>query len=119
MDITIGMMDKRVTLRVPSVSTNESYGQYTSYTDGQKVWAYVRKKRTYRNLEANIDGMEDTNEFFVKKSIVTDPITKDWMLQYRGQDYSINAIELVKEQTFMYRIEATGRYNLETNSSSS
>ena len=107
--VSIGMMNKRITLLEPTVTINEGYGRDTSYAENAEVWAYVKKKSGNSSLEANISGHEVTHEFYIRETTNTVDLNNNWLIRYRGNSYSISDFETVSEVRGIIKISATER----------
>ncbi len=95
--VSIGMMNKRVILSYPTVTTDDSGGREVTYSDHAPVWAFVRKKNGYRSVEANMDGSEATHEFFIRNSSVTTGIEKKWIIKHDDRQFIIQDIEKISD----------------------
>ncbi|MGN6436872.1 MAG: phage head closure protein [Agriterribacter sp.] len=107
--VTIGMMNKRITLAAPIVTKNSSGGRVTSYTDEITAWANVRQKSSFKGVEANVSGVDSTHEFYIRQSSDTIGVDKNWLIKYNGKAYSVNTIEKLVEANIMYKITASER----------
>lgn len=116
-DITIGQMNKRITLAVPVTVKNDSYGLDTTYEDKVTVWAFARKLSGFRSVQANMAGLEITHEFFIRSSVITEAIDKNWLLRYDSKRYVIQDIEKMSERRELIKVVAAEREAWETNES--
>lgn len=107
--IALGMLNKRVVFMIPDVTVNEAYGRDIDYRDNFTVWAHVRQKSGYRNVEARVSGSESTFEFFVRHSVIMEAVGKNWLMRYGGKLWTIQDIHLIAEERKLYKITATER----------
>jgi SPP1 family predicted phage head-tail adaptor len=102
----IGSMRHRVTFKTPTVTVSATGGTTTVLDTAGTVWASVTKKNGDYKQDTT-DRIVEGIKAVVRKNTTTDAVTKDTVMEFDGDDYSITNISEVEYRGFYYEIEAT------------
>jgi SPP1 family predicted phage head-tail adaptor len=109
-----GELKHKVVFKQPTSSLNDEAGAEKSYDPPASTittWAKVSSVNQFRATEAYQTALVDTLDFFVRHSTDREAITKDWLITYKGQDYTIHEIEELNQEERFIRFTAKVRTN--------
>jgi SPP1 family predicted phage head-tail adaptor len=110
--VTSGDLKHKVVFKQPVSSLNDEQGIELSYpTDTIITWAAVRNIDVRRLTEASQTILADSKDFYVRWSSANEGITKDWLLVYKGDNYTISETEPINEEMKFIRFTAKTRTN--------
>jgi SPP1 family predicted phage head-tail adaptor len=104
--ITSGELRHRVVFKQPTSSLNDEGGKETTYTSLITTWAKVDSFSQRRATEAEAVVLIGALDFYIRWSTQRETITKDWLLSYRSQDYTIHQIERIDQKDRFIRFTA-------------
>jgi hypothetical protein len=120
--INSGDLTHKVVFKQPVSSLNNRGGRVFSYglqeTGGGDpvnvwimTWAAVRAFNEHRVSEVNAVALIGSLDFYIRWSAEREAIDKDWLLVYKGEDYTIHQIELIEQKTRFIRFTAKVKSN--------
>ena len=108
-EITSGQLKHKVVFKQPISSLNEQKEKTITYSDSILTWAKVERFNQYRTTEAEAATLIGSLDFYIRYSSDREAITKEWLLNYKGQDYTIHQIELIEQKGKFIRFTAKAR----------
>lgn len=105
-EITSGDLKHKVVFKQPASSLNNEGGRVTTYTDAITTWAKVEKFNQYRTTEGDATALIGALDFYVRYSAERSAISKKWLIEYQGKDYTIHQIELMWQKQMFIRFTA-------------
>lgn len=93
-----GLLNKPVTFKRPVSSLNDEGGQVFSYSDDFTTMAFVTAFNERRVSEAHAVTLIGSSDFYIRYSVSREAITKDWLISYKGEDYTIHEIENIDKR---------------------
>jgi hypothetical protein len=100
--IPAGLINKPVIFKSPTITVNNEGGQEVEYETGLETRAHVERFNQYRGTEANVTALIGALDFTIRYREAAEVIDKDWLIEYKGNDYVIHNIEpLDQEQRFL------------------
>jgi SPP1 family predicted phage head-tail adaptor len=109
--LNTGDLKHRVVFKQPTSSLNDELGEERTYATAFTVWAAVRNFNQFRTTEANATELIGSLDFYVRYSSQVENVTKDWLLEYKAEDYTIHEIENVDQENVFFRFTAKVRTN--------
>jgi SPP1 family predicted phage head-tail adaptor len=112
--VSIGKLDRKVTLRAPVTAQNDEGGVGTTYpTDTLTLFAYVRDS-TYqtgqgRSEEANQTVMVNTKDIYVRWAESRANIDHTWQAEYEGKIYTVQNVSRVEQGWDFLKIVVRGK----------
>lgn len=109
--ISSGDLTERVVLKQPASSLNNEGGieyDFDSPETEIETWAMIDKPNVKRTTEALAEVLVQSLDFYVRKNSNTYPITKDWIVEYDGEQYTINEVDKFIQENYI-RITAKVR----------
>jgi SPP1 family predicted phage head-tail adaptor len=104
-----GLLKHSVVFKQPSSSLNNEGGREATYSSQVTTWAYVEAVNTRRLTEAQATVLVNAFDFYVRYSSDTSAITKEWLITYKGKDYTIHEIELIEQEENWLRFTGKAR----------
>lgn len=101
-----GELNRKVVFKQPVSSLNDEGGQERSFTTAFSTFAKVGRFNQFRSTEANVTDLTSALDFSIRWSQSRESITKDWLIEYNGADYTIHLIEFVDQQKQFIRFTA-------------
>lgn len=93
--MNIGFLDRRITFQAPGTSTND-YGEITgAWTDYTTVWAALDNKSASSGIVQEQEVTINRVTWRVRSSTTTRAITPKYRVNYKGDFYSILAVQEV------------------------
>jgi head-tail adaptor len=107
-EITIpaGLINKLVTFKQPASSLNDEGGKEKTYSDFITTRAYVTDFNQYRTTEAEAVVLIGALDFYVRWSSDREQITKDFLISYKGKDWTIHKINPIEQKQRFIRFTA-------------
>lgn len=93
-----GELIEVVVFKSPTVTVNNEGGRAKSFASTITTKAKVRSGRQARTEP---DALSVSKEFTIRYRQDADLITKDWLIAYDGEDYTINSIDLDIKKQFL------------------
>lgn len=107
LSIHSGDLRYRIELKSPVETKNDEGGVERSYTSQIITYAAIRAIDTRRVNEAAATALLHSKDFYIRWSETReDSITKDWILIYQGDTYTIHEIENIDEKGRFIRLTA-------------
>lgn len=91
--ITAGDIIHPVVFKQPTSSLNDQYEEEKTYADQITTMAAVRRFNHHRTTEANATVLIGALDFYIRHSTAREAIAKDWLISYRGDNYTIHEID--------------------------
>lgn len=94
--ISSGDLTERVVFKQPVSSLNDEGGierDYSTPVTTLTTWAMVERFNIKKTSEALSESLVGSLDFYVRESSAKDAITKDWIITYNGEDYTISEID--------------------------
>jgi SPP1 family predicted phage head-tail adaptor len=107
--ISAGLINKPVIFKQPTSSLNNEGGDEVEYSTGITTRAFVTRFNEFRATEANVTSLIGAFDFYIRYRSAADAVNKDWLIEYRGEDYVIHAIELIDQEQRFYRFTAKSK----------
>lgn len=107
--VDAGDLNRRVVFKQPTSSLNDEGGTEITYAAAFETWANVKKFNQYRTTEAGADVLIGSLDFTIRWSGAREAITKDWLIEYDGEDYVIHQIEHLDQDQRFIRFTARSR----------
>ena len=101
--VEIGMMDKSITFRNPTVTDDTSAGSVATYSDWFSTKAYVKKISGDRSFDFGFDGLKNNYEIYCFYRSSMSILSKATRITYNSKDFGLLTWELVDEKKFLYR----------------
>jgi head-tail adaptor len=95
--ISAGDLKHKVVFKQPNSSLNDEAGEVRTYTAQVTTWAYVTAYKEHRDTDAASTVLARALDFYVRYSAANSAITKDWLIEYKADDYVIHQIELIEQ----------------------
>lgn len=108
-EITSGELRHKVVFKQPASSLNDEGGRENTYTDEITTWAKVVRFNQYRTTEAEATALIGALDFYVRYSVDRSAINKNWLISYKGQDYTIHQIEPIEQKEMFLRFTAKAK----------
>lgn len=105
-EITSGDLRHKVVFKQPASSLNDQKEKIITYSNAITTWAKVERFNQYRTTEAEAAALIGSLDFYVRYSVERSAISKEWLINYRSQDYTIHQIELVEQRESFLRFTA-------------
>lgn len=83
-----GDMRARITMLQPTYTADGRGGQTVTFAAYSTVWAKAEPKTESRRLQEAQVTYNDAYDFTIRFSEM--PLTADWMIRYKGRDYTIH-----------------------------
>lgn len=98
-----GDLKFRVAFKAPEETVNSEGGRELAYPDTTiETWSAIKDVRQYRTSEGEAVSLIGIKEFFIRWTEEREAIGKDWLLVYRGDEYTIHeAANLNNEKVFI------------------
>src|SRR6476660_8981865 len=112
--IRTGDLRRKVLFKEPTSSLNDEQGIELSYDPPASTlnpWAAIRNIDVRRITEANQTFLVGAKDFYIRWSNAAEAITKDWLIEYKNQDWVIAEIEQINEEDRFIRFTAKTRSN--------
>lgn len=110
--VTSGELKHKVVFKQPTSSLNDEGGNEVSYPSNTiTTWALVRNFNQNRSQDPAGASLVGALDFFIRYSQTNDTITKDWLLVYGGDEYTIHRIEPLDQQKNFILITAKVKTN--------
>jgi len=107
-EIHAGDFRYKVVFKEPTSSLNEEGGREQSHTTAIVTWAKIAKFNQYRATE-QATVLIGSLDFYVRYSQEKAAITKEWLIEYEGKDYTIHEIERISQGKQYLRFTAKVR----------
>jgi SPP1 family predicted phage head-tail adaptor len=107
--IPAGMINKPVVFKQPSSLKNDEGGIEKTFTDAIETRAFVDRFNQYRTTEAEAVTLIGALDFYVRWAASREAITKEWLINYKGQDYTIHKIEHLDQREKFIRFTAKAK----------
>lgn len=104
--VTSGELRHIVVFKQPSSLKNNEGGKEKTYIPSFTTFAAIKKFNQYRKTEAQATVLTGALDFFIRHSTDRELITKDWLINYKGADYTIHEIEAVDQLLMFIRFTA-------------
>jgi hypothetical protein len=88
---------------------NDEGGKRKTYIPFIETRAYVEGFNQYRTTEAEAAVLIGALDFYVRWSIDREAITKDFLINYKGKDYTIHKIESIEQKEKFLRFTAKAK----------
>lgn len=105
--VVSGQITTPIVLKAPTYSTNSEGGREVSHA--ATITTHAKVKDGGQSRESEPATIAATKVFTIRWRSAADAITKDWLLTYRDEDYTIHAIKRVDEQDKFIEITAKVR----------
>jgi SPP1 family predicted phage head-tail adaptor len=102
--ITAGDLKDRLTLLMPSATSNGRGGSTTTYSDYSEVWCKAIPANSSRELAESQLTFYDAFVFTIRYSSV--PITADWHITFKDRTYTIHTLDNIESRNQYWRILA-------------
>ena len=102
--ISAGQLKDRLTLLMPSATSDGRGGSRTTYSDYATVWCQAKNANNSRELAESQLTFVDAQIFIIRVSAV--PITANWHIRFQGRDYTIQTILDIENRYQYYKILA-------------
>jgi SPP1 family predicted phage head-tail adaptor len=106
-----GELTKKVVFKQPTVTRNTEGGKEITWADAMETFAKVSEISQSRINEATAPVLLHSKDFYIRWASSRDAINKDWLLNYKGQDYTIHQIEHLDEKEKYIRFTAKVKGN--------
>ena len=107
--IDAGRLNRRVVFKKPVSSLNNEGGQEVTYSPEVTTLAFVTKFIQSRATEAENTALTDAFDFYIRWNDARSEIDKDWLIEYKGNDYVIHLIETIDQEPRFLRFTAKSR----------
>jgi SPP1 family predicted phage head-tail adaptor len=107
--INIGDLKHQVVFKQPTSSLNDEAGVEKAFVSAITTWAAVRNSDIRRVTEASQSYLVGSLDFYIRWSSANEAITKDWLLEYMTESYTIHEIERMNQENKFIRITAKTR----------
>lgn len=104
--ITSGDLIHKVVFKQPTSSLNTEFEKELTYADAITTMAAVMKFNQYRTTEANASLLIGALDFYVRYTTANSAIGKEWLINYRSQDYVVHEIEMIDQKQMFIRFTA-------------
>jgi SPP1 family predicted phage head-tail adaptor len=104
--IPAGLLNKPITFKQPSSLKNDEGGVENTYSEYLTTRAYVEGFNQYRTTEADAAGLIGAKDFYIRWSLDRETINKDFLIEYKGLDWTIHKIETIEEKQKFLRFTA-------------
>lgn len=94
--LSSGDLTERVVFKQPTSSLNDEGGIELDYTTTPlllSTWAKVSRFNIKKTSEALSEALVGSLDFYIRASDDREDITKDWLIEYAGEDYTISEID--------------------------
>ena len=108
-EISSGELKHKIVFKQPSSLKNDEGGIRKTYTTFLETWAKVDRFNQYRTTEAEAAVLIGALDFYVRHSTDREQITKDFLINYRNQDYTIHKIERIEQKEKFLRFTAKAK----------
>jgi hypothetical protein len=88
---------------------NDEGGKRKTYIPFLQTRAYVEGFNQYRTTEAEAAVLIGALDFYVRWSIDREAITKDFLIAYKGKDFTIHKIESIEQKERFLRFTAKAK----------
>lgn len=105
--VTIGQMDKRITLRQPTKTDDTSGGKTAAYADWFTTQAQVIKMNTKRALDYGFDAVNETFDVYIYWRSSMSALTKDTRITWEGKDFGLTPGERLDSNKNIYHFTMT------------
>lgn len=109
--ITSADLRHKVVFKQPTSSLNDEAGIEKTFATALTTWAAVRGVSSSRVTEANSNYLVDGLDFYVRYSSQIEPVTKDWLIEYKAENYTIHEIVVMDQENRFVRFTAKVRTN--------
>lgn len=82
-----------IILRQPAKTTNTQGGREVAYTDKIITRAAIRELSSQRASDPQATALLNSKDFYIRWSQERQGITKDWIIEYDSEYYTINEIQ--------------------------
>jgi hypothetical protein len=111
MAISTGDLKEKIILKAPASSLNDRGEREITYpVDTLELFAAVERFNQYRTGEGNDTTLIGSLDFIIRDATNRDSLTKDWLLVYGGNDYTIHTVDRFFQTGFI-RITAKAKSN--------
>jgi SPP1 family predicted phage head-tail adaptor len=107
--IPAGLINKPVTFKQPVSSLNDEGGKEVTFTDAISTRAFVDRFNQYRANEVEAVALIGALDFYIRWAASREAITKDWLINYKGSDYTIHQIEQINQKQKFIRFTAKAK----------
>jgi SPP1 family predicted phage head-tail adaptor len=107
--IPAGLLNKPITFKQPTSSLNDEGGKENTFTDYLSTRAFVDSFNQYRTTEAEAVTLIGALDFYIRYASDREAINKDYLITYRGQDYTIHKIERIEQKEKFLRFTAKAK----------
>jgi SPP1 family predicted phage head-tail adaptor len=107
--IPAGLINKPVIFKQPTITQNNEGGQEVEYSTGLETRAHVTKFNQFRGTEANVTALIGARDFYIRYRAAADAVNKDWLIEYKGEDYVIHEIEPLDQEERFIRFTAKSK----------
>jgi SPP1 family predicted phage head-tail adaptor len=108
-EITSGDLKHKVVFKQPASSLNSQKEKVITYSDTIITWAKVEKFNQYRTTEAESAALIGALDFYIRYTVERSAISKNWLIEYKGKDYTIHQIEPMWQKEMFIRFTAKVR----------
>jgi SPP1 family predicted phage head-tail adaptor len=107
--IPAGLLNKPITFKQPSSLKNDEGGLEKTPAPYLSTRAYVEGFNQYRTTEAEAVTLIGALDFYVRWASDREAINKDYLINYKGQDYTIHKIESIEQKEKFLRFTAKAK----------
>jgi SPP1 family predicted phage head-tail adaptor len=102
--ISAGNLKDRLTLLMPSATSDGRGGSRITYSSYASVWCQAKNANNSRELAAAQLTFVDAQIFIIRVTSV--PITANWHITFQGREYTIQTILDIENRYQYYKILA-------------
>lgn len=109
--INSGDLKHKVVFKQPVSSLNDEGGEEKTFSSQITTWAKVEAFKQNRLVDADVTVLAGALDFYIRSSIAARAVNKDWLIEYKAEDYTIHQVEDIEQKENFIRFTAKVRTN--------
>lgn len=106
LEISTGQLKHKVVFKQPASSLNDRGEKEKTFSNVLEVFARVDRFNQFRGVEGNDTTLVGALDFYIRYAANRAQINKDWLIEYKGEDYTIHLIEPINQEQMFLRFTA-------------